>query len=262
MNKLIYAIFIVIILIYYYKYISNKPNLHFDQNIPNWAPISTTHILFTRFKEPDISLILKPFINKENTKIFIYNKGDNNLSGIPNDTKNINIINIPNLGWDSYAFLYHIINNYNNLPDYIYNLHASAQYIDSKYNLFIDLLNNNNKTYYGGKLVTCNLDFYLNTWSATYHLNKLINPNETYTISNIRPLEKWLLNKINIIPKFAKFDDSNILYTWGGMFFVHKSKILLYPISFYKELFKEISVWQSEVNHYLERSWYILYGNE
>ena len=29
----------------------------------------------------------------------------------------------------------------------------------------------------------------------------------------------------------------------------------------YQEILKEISVWQSEVNHYLERSWYALYSN-
>jgi hypothetical protein len=44
------------------------------------------------------------------------------------------------------------------------------------------------------------------------------------------------------------------------MFLVHKSRILRYPISFYKDLLTEISVWQSEVNHYLERSWFSFYG--
>jgi len=44
------------------------------------------------------------------------------------------------------------------------------------------------------------------------------------------------------------------------MFFVHKSRILKYPISFYINLFDEISVWQSEINHYLERSWYLFFG--
>ena len=208
-------------------------------------------------------MVLKPFLNKENTTIFIYNKGKDIPSGIPKDNKNIIIINIPNLGWDAYGFFYHVIHNYNNLPDYIYNLHASAQYLDSKYNLFIDILsNNNNNKYYGGKLYNCNLDFYLNDWSASYHLNKLINPNETYTFSNIRPLKKWLLTKISNIPDYAIVDHNTIYYTWGGMFLVHKSKILLYPIIFYKNILNEISVWQSEVNHYLERSWYIFYGNK
>jgi hypothetical protein len=259
MNDNILIILCIIIVLIYYNAQYNT-NLHFKQDltdIPDWNSISNTHILFTRYKEPDMSIILQPFINKKNTKIFIYNKGDDIPSGIPNDATNINIINIPNLGWDSYGFINHVINNYNNLPDYIYNLHASAQFLEAKYNLFIDLLSNNNKQYYGGGLIECDLNFYLNNWSASYQLNKLIHPHETYTLSTIRPLKNWLISKKINIPLSKS---NHIFHNWGGMFYVHKTRILLYPISFYKEILDEISVWQSEVNHYLERSWYILYN--
>jgi hypothetical protein len=210
-----------------------------------------------------MSILLKPFINKKNTTVFIYNKGDDIPNGIPDDATNINIVQIPNLGWDAYAYIYHVINNYDKLPDYIYTLHASAQYLNNKYDLFLDLLDNthNSDNYYGGKLFECNLDFYLNEWNATYQLNRLINSNHVYTISSIRPINKWLLSKIKKIPKFAITDDDMLLHNWGGMFFVHKKLILKYPISFYIGILNEISVWQSEVNHYLERSWYVFYGN-
>jgi hypothetical protein len=148
--------------------------------------------------------------------------------------------------------------DFDNLPDYIYNLHASAQFLEPKYSIFIDLLKNNDKHYFASNdLMECSLDFKLDNWNASYELNKINNPNEVFTLSSIRPLNKWLINKKIHIPTS---NPNHILYNWGGMFYVHKSRILLYPKSFYHEILNEISVWQSEVNHYLERSWYILYN--
>lgn len=259
-NKIV---FILVILIIYILYNSYNEKLHFTQDIPNWTPLSTTHILITRFKEADISIILQPFINKKNTTIFIYNKSNDIPLGIPLNATNIKIIQIPNLGWDAYGYLYHVINNYYYLPDYIYNIHASAQYLNNKYKLYNDILDNkhNDKHYYGGELVESDLNFFLNDWTATYQINKIFNPNEIYSISSVRPIKKWLTNKIKNIPEFIRSGPKNFYHNWGGMFFVHKSKILLYSIKFYIEIFNEISVWQSEVNHYLERSWYAFYGN-
>ena len=37
----------------------------------NYDHISKKHILITRYKETDMSIVLKPFINKKNTTIFI-----------------------------------------------------------------------------------------------------------------------------------------------------------------------------------------------
>jgi hypothetical protein len=208
-----------------------------------------------------MSMVLKPFINKKDITVFIYNKGNDIPLGIPDDATNVNIIKLPNLGWDSYGYLHHIINNYYKLPDYIYALHASIQHLDHKYNTFLDILDkkHDDKYYYGGKLFQSDLTFYLNDWKSSYELNRLANPDEIYSISSVRPLNKWLLTKIDKIPDFA-VNGNNLQHNMGGMFFVHKSRIQKYPISLYINLFNEISVWQSEVNHYLERSWYLLYG--
>ena len=240
--------------------IENLPNLSNRFKIENEKII---HILITRYKETDINIVLKPFINKKNTTIFIYNKGNDKPFGISNNIKNINIIKIPNLGWDAYGFLYHIINNYDNLPDYIYTFHASVQYLNHKYDVFKDILDkqHDDKYYYGGSLNTSNLTYSLDNWRATTTINRLANnEDEKYSISSIRPFNKWLLTKINKIPDFALSDNNHFKHNLRGMFFVHKSRILKYPITFYINLFIEISVWQSEVNHYLERSWYLLYG--
>jgi hypothetical protein len=261
-----YILIFIIIIIYIDIYHFNKPNIVNLPNLSNRFKIENKnliHILITRYKETDISIVLKPFINKKNTTIFIYNKGTDIPSGIPSNSKNIKIIPFPNLGWDAYGFLYHVFNNYYNLPDYIYTLHASVQYLNDKYDVFKDILDkeHNDKYYYGGPIYSSNLSYSLDSWSATTTINKSSdNKYEKYSISSIRPFNKWLLTKIDKIPDFALDDKNNFKHNYKGMFFVHKSRILNYPITFYINLFIEISVWQSEVNHYLERSWYLLYG--
>ena len=67
----------------------------------------TTEIVIARYNE-DLSWLNK--IDK-NIKITIYNKGNNNI--------NFPFIQLPNIGRESHTYLYHIINNYDNLADII-----------------------------------------------------------------------------------------------------------------------------------------------
>jgi len=268
MNKqtykyILYAIFIIILYYLFIKLINIKCTSEFYTGSD---PI--IHIILTRYKENDISKLLIPFVNKKNIIIYIFNKEKDKPNGIPDNANNINIINIPNLGWDSYAYLYHIINNYNNLPDYIVNLHASAQYLDHKltvHNQIKDVIlninnsKNNNIKYYGGTVSETLLDFRLDNWQATLDSNKSYT--NVYKPSKIYPLNNWLLSKLGKIPD-SSIHNNNLLCNYFGMFIVHKSRILKFSESFYRNILEEISVWQSEVNHYLERSWYTFYNDE
>jgi len=255
----IYSVIILIILIFFYII------------VPYFYTQPTVHVLFTRYKEPDMSLILEPFINRRNIHVYIYNKGSDVPTGIPEDANNITIINIPNLGWDSYGYVYHVIKNYNKLPHYITNLHASAQYLPGKKNIYLEIVDhindivdpkNENKKpiYYGGVVLDESLDFRLEDWSATLDVNK--QTDSKYTKSSIYPLKNWLESKLIKIPNNVMFNENKIKTNYLGQFLVHKSKILRYKKSFYKNILNEISVWQSEVNHYLERSWYVFYGED
>jgi len=220
------------------------------------------HIIFTRFKEPDMSNVLKPFINIKNVKVFIYNKGDDIPTGIPKNATNVFIINIKNLGWDSYAYLFHVINNYDNLPDFIYSLHASSQYVDHKKELFNQILSSYDNIYfYGGSVDNTDMNFEISLHNAEYKLNRSYDPNNVFVLSTVRPFGNWLNNKLGRIPQDKIIGNSRIKCNYYGMFKVHKSRILRYSIDFYEILLDEISVWQSEVNHYLERSWYVLYSD-
>ena len=251
-----YFIFLLIIILIPFFFYVMLPLMHSK---------ATVHVIVTRYKEPDISELLKSLINQKNITVYIYNKGDDIPKGIPEDAHNIHIINIPNLGWDSYGYVYHVINNYKKLPTYVVNLHASSQYLQHKYDLFTEIINyihniNENKIkYFGGKVDITSLNFRLEDWSATLDINK--NTDNKYIKSSIYPLNNWLLKKINKIPTNKKLNNNDLYCNYFGQFIVHKSRILRYPISFYKDILEEISVWQSEVNHYLERSWYTFYAS-
>ena len=79
------------------KYLINQEPI--NQKLINHSnPGTKIHILITRYKETDISIVLKPFINKKDTTIFIYNKGNDIPLGIQNNIENLKIIQIPNLG--------------------------------------------------------------------------------------------------------------------------------------------------------------------
>jgi hypothetical protein len=246
-KQILYLLILLIICIVYKQY---KLYLFFNHQIIEWIENDyVSHIIYTRYKEPDMSLLLSPLVNKKNLHIFIYNKGDDIPSGIPEEAKNIKIINIPNLGWDAYAYLHHVINNYNNLPDYIYSLHASAQYLSYKYVKYINILhspiiNSSNADdiiyYYGDGVYPTDMNFQLDTWGASFFLNDSNNTNNKYVKSKIRPLGNWIKSKLGNIPPNILINNSEIKGNNHGMFKVHKSRILRYSISFYKELLEDI----------------------
>jgi hypothetical protein len=250
---------IITIICICYKLSVNNNNI---KNIKWTESDVTTHIIVTRYKEENIIKMLLPIINKKNVSIYIYNKGEEMNNEEFEEINNIEIIKIRNIGWDSYPYVKHVIDNYNNLPDYIYLVHASVIYLDHKRKLYIDLINKSKKIgkdeyyYYGGDILYVPLDFTINNHIAMTKLNK---SNQKMEISKIRPLKKWMKTKIEEIPKNYMVDNT-IKANYYGMFMVSKNNILKYDRFWYKELLYEISVWQSEVNHYLERSWFLFYN--
>lgn len=244
------------------EYIYDINNEITYNNLVWYENIYLTHIIITRYREKNLKLLLKPLINKHNVIIYIYNKGDEFLD-IPDGALNIKIIKIPNLGWDSYGYITHIINNYDNLPDFIFSIHASAELRLNKFKIYLSLINKskilskyyNKKFYYGGDIQKIEKDFRIFLYYAVTKINSTLN--NKLALSKIYPFENWLKSKIK---KIKYQDDKYIMGNYYGMFCTSKSSILLYSKQFYINILDEISVWQSEVNHYLERSWYNLYN--
>jgi len=71
-----------------------------------------TEIVVARYKE-NLDW-LKKIKKSKDIKITIYNKGPDDIENIPSSTS---IIKLPNIGRESHTYLYHIINNYDNLAD-------------------------------------------------------------------------------------------------------------------------------------------------
>ena len=202
-------------------------------------------IIISRFNE-DLSWLKM----HNNFKIIIYNKG--NL--LKNEGLG-KVINIENIGRESHTWLYHIVENYNNLDDI---------------NIFLQ-----------GRIDDLNCMAYKNPNDYIKVINKygfaasrygLLGPfhwkwNVGLDISK-KYKRNWERNEIsrsNIgFRRFAKniFPNIPILVatSYGGCFAVKKESILQYDITFYKILLAEVSRHKNPIEgHYMERLWCFIF---
>ena len=182
--------------------------------------------------------------------ITIYNKGDDMKNTIPNST----LIKLPNYGRESHTYLYHVINNYNNLADVTLFLPGSVHSREDKWKRYEQVIKelNNSKT---STLVCSEIEniindsynFNINNWVVTNAENRTKNSNTELTPANIRPYGKWFE------AKFPNEVMSCISFT--GIIAVTKEDILKRPKKFYIDLLNEHLFENAEVVHYSERSW-------
>ena len=206
-------------------------------------------LIISRFQE-DISWLnyYKDF------KLYIYNKGDE----IQNSNFK-NIIKIPNLGRESQTWLYHIVNNYNNLDDI--NIFLQGRIDDLGCMAFRDpneYCKNINR--YGFEVKRYGLLGPLH-WENNIGIEK-----------DSRYKKNWEEGKISKsdlgFRKFAKsiFPDIPIFVatSYGGCFAVKKELILKYNIIFYERLLDILSKSKNPIEgHYMERLWcYIFTKNK
>jgi len=108
------------------------------------------------------------FCQTHNLPLVVYNKNDNlklNEEIIQIQTPMFTLIDIPNYGRCDYGFLYHIVKNYNNLPDKI--LFTKANYMDQNINLNYAV--NNNYDY-----LTMGRSIKYGIFDKSYDVNKLL----------------------------------------------------------------------------------------
>jgi hypothetical protein len=178
--------------------------------------------------------------------VIIYNKGNDN---IPLEFKNV--INLPNIGREAHTYLYHIINNYNNLSENTMFIQANIK--DHKLLDFKEYLKNNTFT---GKLSRNNINI----------LKSYIHHDGKY----LKDLKQGLLKKVNITP-FNFINDNlgiDIKYlnyvniVWGANFCVNKKLIQNKNIDFYKSIIKYVEYHSNpEEGHFFERSWYLIFNH-
>ena len=183
-------------------------------------------------------------------------------------TNDYRCISLPNIGRCDHTYIYHIVENYDNLANIILFTPCGLSDIPIKLNKFKFIYNNYAKaTTYGivsdGLIKSYLYDFTLDNW-------KSITPNnqnkETYDYStcptclvpaSIRPYGKWAKTFLNL--DIVR----GVNYTWcaNGIFAVSKESILRYPKAFYERILQELSTGDNiEAGHYVERSYIQLFA--
>jgi hypothetical protein len=177
----------------------------------------------------------------------IYNKGDN--SPLLNNFYNVRL---PNYGRESQTYLYHIVNNYDNLAEK--TIFFQGRIDDHK---ITDIESYFNYDDFSGKInvlimnsLKKKIDHY-GKWKDEYN-------NGSMKISKYTPFD-WIKNIIGI-----EVDDSLIHsnVVWGANFSISKKLILQKPKIFYQNILRFLDFHiNPEEGHFLERAWYLIFNN-
>lgn len=220
-------------------------------NIKDYFTVTTDHpnieIVIARYNENTEWLNEEPF-NK--FKQVIYEKGPLHMKSKTNRI----IKTLPNVGREGHSFLYHIIENYDNLSDIMIFLCGSAM-DDRKKNSTNDVMSRLTKDQVIDRCNGTNdymnemKDFILDEYQSLNEKNKSINDESKLQKSKLRPYKKWLEHYAPNITKLPNI-------WWGGVFSVTKNQILKHPKELYIQLLSELSYHSNpETGHYLERTW-------
>ena len=195
-------------------------------------------IVVARYNE-DISYLI-PFANV----CVIYNKGDNNIP-----IEFTNIIHLPNIGRESHTYLYHIINNYNNIAENTIFIQGNIK--DHRLLNFKDYIINKDFT---GHLSENNI---MILKSNINHKGKYLKDLKDGLLKKSKYTPYQFINDILCIDLRKEY---KINIVWGANFSVSKSLIQNKPIEYYKSIIKYVEYHNNpEEGHYFERSWYLIF---
>jgi hypothetical protein len=177
-------------------------------------------IVVSRYNE-DINWI--KFLNY---KYIIYNKGED---------IELDNIKLPNIGRESHTYLYHIINNYNNLDEITVFLQGNP--FDHSNDLFNSIFNYNNENFYN----LCN-------WIVDCDLNGCPN----HCGLEIVDFYQKIFNK--------DVDFDKLTFGAGAQFIVNKNSILKHPKSFYENILTLLDYSINPIEAYIiERLWHKIF---
>ena len=206
-------------------------------------------IVVSRYNE-NLNWILEYPFNQ--FQYIIYNKGINQDFVKNNVTK---IINLPNVGRCDHTYIYHIVNNFNNLATITVFFPGSINSVEHKKINAINILENIQKyktaiflgNYSDNVKETFN-NLVLNEWRCTDPKNKILNPEIKLCPAIIRPFGKWF-----------QYHFGNIVVNYWcscGIFSINKLDIIKHSIGRYNKLLSGLERHSNpEVVHYVERAW-------
>ena len=185
-------------------------------------------------------------------KVVVYNKGDKIINY---DCRNV--IKLKNVGRESHTYLYHIVNNYNNLSEV--NIFLQGRIDDLGCMSFknpLDYLTNINK--YGYSVSRYGLLGPLH-WKNNVGIeldNRYKKQWENGEISRSKiGFRKFAKNLFPNIPIF-------IGTSYGGCFAVKKENIRKYEVKFYEYLLQILERNKNPIEgHYMERLWCYIFTN-
>jgi hypothetical protein len=206
-------------------------------------------IVIARYNEDLEWLKEEPF---DKYPILLYNKGPNeDFYHAPNIE---NILTVKNVGRCDHTYLYHIIENYNNLADITIFLPGSANMehkLPKAKTQILECVKHKNTVFIKGSshengVLKELYDFQLDNYVSAYEKNR--HNEEKLLLAEIRPFGKWYE---------ARFPDIHITQvSYSGILGISKKHILQHPKSYYENLVRELSTHSNpEVGHYFERSW-------
>jgi hypothetical protein len=192
------------------------------------------------------------------SKIYIYNKGENeryfnDFIPSPEILAKLVFIKLPNIGRIDHTIVYHILNNWDNLPDNLIFLPGTStmclkkgQYLGSiKRNL--QKLKSKHLGFYAPRFFKVNetYNYAINDYMASGRCNR--NGNK-FIKSEYPHFQAW---------KTAVIDDLPMKYVQlRGMFAVSKENILYINKQIYEKLLESLSVGDNiENGHFAERIW-------
>jgi Protein of unknown function (DUF3431) len=212
----------------------------------------TIDIIVSRYNE-DLSWTLNHPFNK--FQYIVYNKGPNENFHKEHIKK---IISVPNVGRCDHTYLYHIVENYDNLADINVFFPGSINMPDKK-NKALLLLYAILKTkracmlgIYNKNLLRELYYFKLDFWGATESANFTLNKERILTPAKIRPFGNWYQSHFNNINLY--------FHMYQGIFSIDKNDVLQHSKEYYQNFVNELSVSSNpEVGHYIERSWFAIF---
>lgn len=236
---IIICVIFIIILLCFVRHNIKTINENFDTN--------NFEIVLAHYNE-DIGWINKAPYNQ--FKVICYNKGENKDLKIDNLKS---MVYLPNTGRESHTYLYHIINNYDNLANVTIFLMASmsndAYNKKQKLKLLFDNLDDDNSIFICQKYNNVKEDLYkfsIKEYTSSSETNKHLD--NALDLSQIRPFGKWFEHF---------FKDIEIKHvSYNSIFALNKTHILQHPKEYYEKLIAQVENSSSpETGHYFERSW-------
>lgn len=241
----ILSIIVILVLILILIFYNSNYNISKYENFEN----NNIEIVISRYNE-NLEFLSDEIFN--NYPIIIYNKGINYDFYKPPSLKKI--VNLSNVGVCDHTYLYHIIENYDNLANVTIFLPGSCT-DELKKDRYINVLNKtietNNTVIYGYCDENNKSDLYnfrLTEWVSTNENNKILNPDSKLRECDIYPYGKWY---DEVFPGI-----NNNCITYLGIFSVSKEHIHNRNKESYEELIKFVSnSINEECAHYIERSY-------